>query len=163
MTRSSRSLTLILALLAALPSLLHPERSAAQAANTTPATTADAELLTVRETVWRAWFANDTKTLRELVPSDTLVISSSEEKWKNQADVLQEAVDFQAAGGKLVRLEFPRTEVQHFGDVAIVWSKYIVETDTNGKSSVSSGRATEIFVRRNGKWTNPGWHTDAFK
>jgi len=38
-----------------------------------------------------------------------------------------------------------------------------VETEENGKRSVSSGRATEIFVRRNGEWVNPGWHTDNFQ
>ena len=121
------------------------------------------DLLQTREAVWRAWFANDTRTLQDLVPSDTLVISAGESKWKKQADVFRTAAEFQAAGGKLVRLEFPRTEVQHFGDVAIVWSQYIVETEKGGKRSVSSGRVTEIFVRRNGRWTNPGWHTDEEK
>lgn len=119
------------------------------------------QLLQVREAVWRAWFANDTKTLQALVPTDTIVISGGEEKWKHQVEVFQSAADFQSAGGKLIRLEFPHTEVQHFGDVAIVWSNYLVETETNGKRSVSSGRASEVFVRRNGQWTNPGWHTDS--
>lgn len=119
-----------------------------------------AELLKVRETVWRAWFANDTEALQKLVPPDTIVISAGEEKWKNQAQVFQAAADFHAAGGKLIRLEFPRTEVQRFGDVAIIWSQYLVETETKGKRSVSAGRVTEIFVRRDGRWTNPGWHTD---
>ena len=122
--------------------------------------TQDAELLKVRETVWRAWFANDTKALYELIPADTIVISAGEAKWKNQAQELQAAVDFQAAGGKLIRLEFARTEVQHFGDVAIIRSEYLVETEMKGKRSTSAGRVTEIFVRRNGRWTNPGWHTD---
>jgi hypothetical protein len=122
-----------------------------------------ADLLKVREQVWRAWFANDKLNLEKLVPPDTLVISSGEEKWKHQAEVFQTAADFQAAGGKLVRLEFPRTEVQRFGDVAIIWSQYFVETEMNGKRSVSSGRVTEIFVLRDGQWTNPGWHTDAEK
>lgn len=133
--------------------------------NSTPATAAtnDTELLTTRETVWRSWFVNDTKTLRKLVPPETIVISSGESAWKHQAEVLRSAEEFQAAGGKLLRLEFPRTEVQHFGDVAIVWSSYLVETETKGKRSTSSGRVTEIFVRRNGQWTNPGWHTDAEK
>jgi ketosteroid isomerase-like protein len=121
----------------------------------------DEELLQVREAVWRAWFANDTKTLQALVPTDTIVISGGEEKWKHQVEVFQSAADFQSAGGKLIRLEFPHTEVQHFGDVAIVWSNYLVEVETNSKRSVSSGRASEIFVRRDGKWTNPGWHTDS--
>ncbi|MBZ5664907.1 MAG: nuclear transport factor 2 family protein [Acidobacteriia bacterium] len=81
--------------------------------------------------------------------------------WKNQADIFRTADEFHAEGGKLIRLEFPRTEVQRFGDVAIVWSLYLVETETNGKRSVSSGRVTEVFVHRHGQWTNPGWHTDS--
>jgi ketosteroid isomerase-like protein len=121
----------------------------------------DEPLLHVRETVWRAWFAGDTKTLEEVIPRESIVMSAGEEKWKNQADVLHGAAEFHANGGKLVRLEFPRTEVQHFGDVAIVWSQYLAETETNGKRSLDSGRITEIFVRRNGQWTNPGWHADA--
>ena len=121
------------------------------------------DLLKVREQVWRAWFANDKPNLEKLVPPDTLVISSGEEKWKHQAEVLQSAADFQAAGGKLVRLEFPRTEMQRFGDVAVIWSQYIVETEMNGKTSISSGRVTEIFVFHNGQWTNPGWQTDSEK
>jgi Domain of unknown function (DUF4440) len=123
----------------------------------------DEQLLSVREQVWRAWFAGDTKTLEELVPPGTIVMSGGEEKWKNQPDVLRAALEFHAQGGKLVRLEFPRTEVQHFGNVAIVWSSYVVETEVDGKRSSSPGRVTEIFVRQHGRWTNPGWHTDAEK
>jgi hypothetical protein len=121
------------------------------------------ELLKVREEVWRAWFINDTKTLDALVPPDTIVISSGEEKWKNQSDILQSAARFQANGGKLIRLEFPRTEIQRFGDVAITYSQYLYETEVDGKRSLTSGRVTEIFVLRHGKWTNPGWHTDTEK
>jgi ketosteroid isomerase-like protein len=121
----------------------------------------DRELLQVREAVWRAWFAGDVTSLKELVPVETIVISGGEKEWKNQADVLQSAAEFHAQGGKLVRLEFPRTEVQHFGDVAIVWSNFLVETQMDGKSSVSTGRASEVFVRRDGHWLNPGWHTDS--
>jgi len=121
------------------------------------------QLLKVREAVWRSWFANDAEALRELVPPGTIVISAGEPQWKHQAEVLQSAVDFQAQGGKLIRLEFPRTEIQRFGDVAILYSAYIVETEMKGKRSASSGRATEVFVLHDGHWTNPGWHTDAEK
>ena len=120
----------------------------------------EAELLRVRETVWRAWFAGDTKTLEELVPPGTIVMSGGEEKWKYQADVLRTSAEFHAHGGRLIRLNFPRTEVQHFGDVAIVWSTYTLETELDGKRSSSWARVTEIFVRQHGRWTNPGWHTD---
>jgi ketosteroid isomerase-like protein len=121
------------------------------------------EILKVREPIWRAWFANDTKTLQKLVPSDAIVISAGEEKWKTQAEVLQSAAEFRTGGGELVRLEFPRTEIQRFGEVAIIWSTYLVETETNQTRSLASGRVTEIFVRRHGQWVNPGWHTDSTK
>ena len=123
----------------------------------------DEQLLRVRESVWRAWFAGDTKTLEELVPPETIVMSGGEEKWKNQADVLRTSAEFRAKGGKLLRLEFPRTEVQHFGDVAIIWSSYVIELEVGGKRSSGSSRVTEIFVWQHGHWTNPGWHTDEEK
>lgn len=127
------------------------------------ASPSDDELLKVRETVWRSWFAGDTKTLEELVPPETIVMSGGEERWKNQADVLRTAAEFHAKGGKLLRLEFPRTEVQHFGNVAVVWSSYVVEFEVDGKRSSGSSRVTEIFVWQHGRWTNPGWHTDEEK
>lgn len=120
----------------------------------------DQELLSTRKQVWLAWFANDQDRLRELVPADTLVISSGVHEWQRQAEVLAAAAKFHASGGKLIRLEFPRTEVQHFGDVAVTYSQYLYETEEGGKRGVTSGRVTEVFVFRNGHWTNPGWHTD---
>jgi hypothetical protein len=52
---------------------------------------------------------------------------------------------------------------QIVGDVAIGYSQYLYETEVDGKRSLTSGRVTEIFVLRHGKWTNPGWHTDTEK
>jgi Domain of unknown function (DUF4440) len=125
-----------------------------------PSQKADDPLLEARERVWRVWFDGDTKSLQELVPPDTIVFGSGNAQWRRQADVLRSSADFHAKGGKLIRLEFPRTEVQHFGDVAVTYSQYLYEVEENGKRSVTSGRVTEIFVLRNGKWVNPGWHTD---
>jgi hypothetical protein len=123
----------------------------------------DRQLLQVREQVWRAWFANDTAALHKLVPPETIVMSGSELNWEHQADVFKGAAEFQSSGGKLIRLEFPQTEVQQFGDVAIVWSNYLYEIETNGKRSISTGHSSEIFVLRDGQWTNPGWHTNSTK
>jgi ketosteroid isomerase-like protein len=123
----------------------------------------DAPILQCREAVWRAWFANDTKTLAELVPAEAIAISPSEDEWKNQSDIVREAAEFQAQGGKLIRLEFPRTRIQRYGDAAFVYSQFVLETETNGKRSVATGRATEVFVLRSGRWINPGWHTDTHK
>lgn len=123
----------------------------------------DAPILHCREAVWRAWFANDTRTLVELVPAEAIAISPSEDEWKNQSDIVREAAEFQAEGGKLIRLEFPRTRIQRYGDAAFVYSQFVLETEIKGKRSVATGRATEVFVLRNGRWVNPGWHTDAHK
>jgi hypothetical protein len=97
------------------------------------------------------------------VPKDAIVISAGEEKWKNQADVFRSAAEFRAGGGKLIRLEFPRTQIQRFADVAVVYTEYVLETEVGGKRSLDSGRATEIFVFRRGEWVNAGWHTDSRK
>src|SRR5450755_1216229 len=78
-------------------------------------------LLNMREAVWRSWFANDSDTLRRLVPPETIVISAGEREWKHQAGVLESAAQFEAQGGKLIHLEFPRTEIQRFGEVAILY------------------------------------------
>lgn len=121
----------------------------------------DAELLKVRRSVWIKWIENDQQALKKLVPDDTLVISTGEPGIKHQAEVLKDAADFHAAGGKLINLEFPKTEVQHFGDVAVTWSEYVLELEIGGKREKTVGRVVEIFVKRNGQWTNPGWHTDA--
>jgi len=123
----------------------------------------DKDLLRARESVWRAWFAGDVKTLEELVPPETIVMSGGEKEWKHQNDVLRSSAEFLSKGGKLIQLQFPRTEIQHFGEVAVIWSTYLLETETDGKRAVGSGRVTEIFVHQHGHWTNPGWHTDEQK
>jgi ketosteroid isomerase-like protein len=122
-----------------------------------------AAILAARDAVWRAWFAGDIPTLKQLVPAETIVISAGEETWKHQAEVLQSSEEFHASGGKLVRLEFPHTELQRFGDVAVTWSTFRLETDVNGKRATDTGRATEIFILRSGRWVNPGWHTSPGK
>jgi hypothetical protein len=121
------------------------------------------DLLAVREAVWRNWFAANIPALEKLVPKNTIAISTGEEKWQNQAEIFAEAKQFHASGGKLIRLVFPHTEIQRFGNVAILYSSYSYEIDSNGKRSTASGRATEVFVIADGQWTNPGWHTDSEK
>ncbi|MFY9559655.1 MAG: nuclear transport factor 2 family protein [Terriglobales bacterium] len=121
------------------------------------------ELLAAREKVWRAWFGNDQKVLEQLLPAETLAINNGEEAWENREAVLRGAREFASGGGRLVRLEFPRVEIQSYGDVAVIYSLYSFETETKGVRTTSSGRATEVFVRENGRWTNPGWHMDSGK
>src|SRR5215469_7243012 len=103
-------ITIAIALLAPLGALqLSARKKAAQAGS-------NAELLRVREHVWRTWGAGDTKTLAQLVTPETIVMSGSNPTWEHQSDVLRNSAEFHAKGGRIVRLEFPRTEIQHFGD-----------------------------------------------
>ena len=139
---------------------LHPETEAAESARAQKPDADDKqELLAAREAVWRSWFANDAR-LPDLVPAELIAIEQTE-KWKNRDDVLAGAKDFLANGGKLVRLEFPETEIQMYGYTAILYTKYVCEIETSGQRSTLSGRATEMFVQRAGKWVNVGWHLDS--
>lgn len=117
-------------------------------------------LLDAREQVWRTWFSNDREHLDQLIPPEIIAIDAGEEKWGHRDDVLNGAKEFVASGGKLVKLEFPETEIQLYGPTAILYSKYQLDTAVNGKTTTRLGRATEVFVRRDGKWVNTGWHLD---
>lgn len=96
----------------------------------------------------------------KLLPPDTIAISTGSQHWDTQPEIIKSAAEFRTGGGKLLRLEFKDTKIQKFGDVAMLYSRYLYEIQVKNKRSVSFGRATEIFVFRNGKWLNPGWHTD---
>jgi len=140
---------------------IHPDSIAALMENLRPLGPGEKqELLAAREAVWRAWFANDTARLTELIPPELIAIETAE-KWQSRDDELAAAKEFAAGGGKLVRLEFPETEIQAYGATAILYSKFKLETEAGGKQSSLSGRATEMFVRRRGKWVNVGWHLDS--
>jgi ketosteroid isomerase-like protein len=120
-------------------------------------------LLDAREAVWRAWFAGDRATLEELIPQETIAIESGNNNWSNRQTILDGSIQFVKGGGKLVKLEFPTTEIQVYGATAIVYSNYSYELVQGGQRINQSGRVTEVFVLRNGQWVNPGWHMDSGK
>ena len=120
-------------------------------------------ILNAREAVWRAWFANDQATLEKLIPEETIAIGAGQTEWANRAAILAAAKSFAARGGKLVRLEFPKTEIQVYGNTVILYTTYLYETEMNGERTTQSGRGTEIFVRRGDGLVNSGWHLDSEK
>lgn len=119
------------------------------------------QLLTAREAVWRAWFTNDQAKLAELIPEDVITIDSDGGEWGNRATILEGAKRFAESGTKLVRLEFPRTEMQVYGRTIIIYTTYSYDLEREGQKSTHAGRATEIFVLRDGKFVNTGWHLDS--
>lgn len=119
-----------------------------------------AELLAAREAVWRAWFAGDEAALADLLPAEVLALDAGGEPWAGRDEVLRRSRAFREAGGRLVRLAFPRTEVRAFGDVAVIFTEYAADLETAEGASAVAGRATELFTRRAGRWVNDGWHLD---
>ena len=120
-------------------------------------------LLDAREAVWRAYFAGDRATLEKLIPEETVTIEAGHNNWSNRQTVLHGSVEFARSGGKLVKLEFPKTEIQVYGSTAVIYSNYAYELEQGGQHSSNAGRVTEVFVLRNGQWVNPGWHMDSGK
>ncbi len=119
------------------------------------------ELLAVREEAWRAWFSNDRRKLLAGLPEAVVAINNGDSLWQDRSAVLASAEDFAKSGSRLTELRFPRTEIQVFGDVAILYSTFELEMVAQGKALTQTGRATEIFVRRHGRWQNAGWHLDS--
>ncbi|HKO96336.1 MAG TPA: nuclear transport factor 2 family protein [Pyrinomonadaceae bacterium] len=118
-------------------------------------------LLEAREAVWRAYFAGDRAKLEKLIPDETIAIDAGDANWSNRQKILDGAERFAKGGGKLVKLDFPKTEIQMYGYTAVVYSTYSYELEVGGQRNTQSGRVTEVFVLRNGEWVNPGWHMDS--
>ena len=120
-------------------------------------------LLDAREAVWRAYFAGDRATLEKLIPEETIAIDPGDGPWSNRQTILSSSAEFAKSGSKLVKLEFPKNEIQVYGATAVIYSSYAYTLDSGGKQTNHAGRVTEIFVLRKGQWVNPGWHMDSGK
>lgn len=120
-----------------------------------------ARLASDREAVWWAWFTNDTTKLHQLLADQVVAINMGDSTWQDRASVLSSAREFVKSGGKLLRVSFPRNERQVFGDCAVLYSTYEIELEQNGQRIVQRGRATEMFIWKNGVWQNSGWHLDS--
>ena len=119
-------------------------------------------ILDAREQVWRAWFANDRAKLDQLIPDEALALESGN-AWQNKEAILAGAKQFAESGAKLTKLDFPRTEIQMYGNTVILFTSYALETEKDGKKTASSGNAIETFVRRDNRLVNTGWILSANK
>lgn len=114
-------------------------------------------ILDAREQVWRAWFSNDRAKLEGMIPDEAIAIETGNPNWENRAAILEGAKSFAESGSKLVRLEFPRTEIQIYGNAIILYTSYLFETEKDGKKQTTIGSGMETFVQRDGKLINTGW------
>lgn len=151
----------VLALLAALSSCAGPLPRAGTAGQASPVTEeVRKELLEARETAWRSFVGKDASAVEGILAPELIAIQESSGKWEDRASLLSLAREMSERGVEIRRLEFPRTQIQLFGNTAILYYTYIFETGLGARSGVSAGRGTEVFVHRGGKWVDVGWHLD---
>jgi len=115
------------------------------------------ELLKVREGVWRSWFGGDEAALRKILPAETIVSSEQPNGWTSRDGTIKSSLEFAKSGGRLVKLDFPQTDMQVYGATAILYTTYAYEIESGGKRSADKGTALEVFVRRQGGWVHTGW------
>jgi Domain of unknown function (DUF4440) len=118
------------------------------------------EVLQLREAAWRAWFAGDELGLRRMLPPEFIGISMQDGPFTSRELTLEQARAFRAAGGRLVRLEFPETQAQRYGDVVVLYGRYVAVIESAGTERKVGGRLTEVFVRQDRRWLHTGWHLD---
>jgi ketosteroid isomerase-like protein len=123
----------------------------------------DPALARVQREIWEVWFAGDTTRLKEIVGDDLVAMAPGTEGFSSVRDEVKASAGFRAGGGKLVDLRFPQMRVQRFGDVVIVYTNYEYALAMGTDTTRQAGRATEVFVKRGGKWLNPAWHMDSAK
>ena len=116
-----------------------------------------ADLLKAREAVWRAWFAADEAALKKLLPPETIALAAGPDGWATRDAIITSARESAKSGTRLIKLEFPRTEIQSYGATAILYTTYAFETESAGKKGGEKGKAIEIFVQRDEGWVNSGW------
>ena len=119
------------------------------------------EILELRERAWRTWFSNDQAGFQRVVPAELVAMGWNGGPWDDRAATLRRMAEFAKGGQTISTLEFTRNVFQQYGDVVILYTRFrLVLEAPDGALSETSGRGTEIFVRRDGKWIHTGWHLD---
>jgi hypothetical protein len=119
------------------------------------------QLIAVRDTVWRAWFANDTAVLRRVVPSAAAAAEGGATlAWSDRRAIVDGARRSAASGAKLEQLEFSGTQIDVSGNSAMVRSRFRTIIRRGARVDTSSGVAAELFVREKGRWVNPFWQLE---
>ena len=147
---ASVSLTVTALLLTGVSSVVLAQSPTQQASAVVGGKTLDdrsrAELLAAREQVWRAWFANDSVQLERLLPRDQFIAAGSDSVWQTRDQTLAGSKAFARSGGRLVSIEFPRTEMQVFGDVVVIYTTFRYTTERAGEQHRAAGNAVEVGV-----------------
>lgn len=119
------------------------------------------QLIAARDTVWRAWFANDTVLLHRFVPHSAAAAEGGETlAWSDRRGIFDGARRSASSGTKLEQLEFTGTQIDASGNSAMVRSRFRYVLRHGARVDTSTGIAAEVFVRENGRWVNPFWQLE---
>src|SRR5688572_7744230 len=74
------------------------------------------ELLDAREAAWRSFFEDDpVAAIAKIIGPEVIAIQENGERWENRERLTAMAKAMQAQKVRLLRLEFPHTDIQLFG------------------------------------------------
>lgn len=118
------------------------------------------QLVAARDTVWRAWFGNDTALLRRYLPPAAASVDGATPRWSDRRQIVAESRGFVRSKARLVGLTFSNTQIAPAGRSALVRSDYVTVVDVGGRRDTTRGRATELFVRQGDTWINPYWQLE---
>jgi hypothetical protein len=118
------------------------------------------DLEAVRKAVWVDWFSGDTASLRRALGPELVAMSPGAPYWQSLEETLASSAKFKAGGGRFLSVAFDSSTIHRFGNVVVMFSRYTVVTETNAERGTLQGRATELFVRANGRWVHTSWHLD---
>jgi hypothetical protein len=128
---------------------------------TAQAPTTSQQLLAARDTVWHAWFADDTALLRRFIPQAAAAAEGGEAlRWSDRGTIFAGARQMASSGAKLEQLDFFGTQIDASGNSAMVRSRFRYVVRRGSKVDTSSGVAAEVFVREKGHWVNPFWQLE---
>jgi Domain of unknown function (DUF4440) len=147
-----------------LPVLFVTSSLAAQAAprvTTTLSATELTALEAVRKAVWVDWFSGDTMALRRVLGPELVAMSAGAPYWQSLNETIAASAKFRAGGGKFVSVGFDSAMTHRFGETVVMFSRYSVVTENGEGRTTRKGRATEVFVRTNGRWVHTSWHLDS--
>jgi ketosteroid isomerase-like protein len=121
----------------------------------------DKEVVAARDTVWRAYFHNDTALLRRYIPPAAATFEgAAQPRWNTRGDIMAGSRAFAESKAQFVDVKFANTQISASGHTALVRSNYEVIVESGGRRDTTRGRATELFVRQGKTWVNPYWQLE---